>query len=80
MWQKIWLFIVVCNFFWSIPATAQEMIIITEEYPPLSYTEDGIITGASTEIVKEILRRLDQMPVGAVGRVIATSPVVPFAA
>ena len=60
MWQRFWFVIVVCNLFWTVSATAQEMTIITEEYPPLNFTEDGNITGASTEIVKEILRRLKQ--------------------
>ncbi len=39
-------------------ASAGELKIITEEYPPLSYKEGGIITGSSVEIVREILHRL----------------------
>jgi polar amino acid transport system substrate-binding protein len=44
----------------SIPAAAQDMMVITEEYPPLSYSRDGSLSGVSVEIVREILRRLDQ--------------------
>ncbi len=39
-------------------ASAQTFRIITEEYPPYNYTEDGKIKGISTEIVREILKRL----------------------
>ena len=40
--------------------SAQELSIITEEYPPLSYIVEGKLTGSSVEIVSEILRRLKQ--------------------
>ena len=40
------------------PAQAQEMMVITEEAPPFNFTRDGALTGSSTEIVREILRRL----------------------
>lgn len=39
---------------------AQDLTIITEEYPPLSFNKDGIITGSSVEVVREMLRRLKQ--------------------
>lgn len=39
-------------------AGAEQFTIITEEYPPLSLKKEGIITGSSVEIVKEILHRL----------------------
>lgn len=32
--------------------------IVTEEYPPYNYTENGKVTGCSTEIVNEVLKRL----------------------
>jgi len=41
-------------------ADAQDLTIITEEYPPLSLKKEGIITGSSVEVVREILRRLKQ--------------------
>jgi len=40
--------------------SAQELTIITEEYPPINFVKDGVITGSSAEIVKEILHRLKQ--------------------
>lgn len=40
-------------------AFAAEFTIVTEEYPPFSYTNNGQIQGVSTEIVKEMCRRLD---------------------
>ncbi len=39
-------------------ARAQEMMVLTEESPPYNYIQEGKITGSSTEIVREILRRL----------------------
>lgn len=36
------------------------MKIITEEYPPLSYIEDGKLTGSSVGVVREILRRMER--------------------
>ena len=39
---------------------AQEMTIITEEYPPLNFKHGGTISGSTVAVVKEILRRLDQ--------------------
>jgi polar amino acid transport system substrate-binding protein len=33
--------------------------IVTEEYPPYNYTENGQVTGLSTEIVHAVLKKLD---------------------
>ena len=54
----IYLFLIL-SFFISI-GYAQDLTIITEEYPPLSFNENGIITGSSVEVVREMLRRLKQ--------------------
>ncbi len=40
--------------------SAGKLTIITEKYPPLSLINQGIITGSSVEVVREILRRLKQ--------------------
>jgi len=40
---------------------AQELTILTEEYPPLSFSKNGKITGSTVDVVQEILRRLDQV-------------------
>jgi polar amino acid transport system substrate-binding protein len=39
---------------------AQELTIITENCPPVSFKKGGVITGSSAEVVKEILLRLKQ--------------------
>jgi polar amino acid transport system substrate-binding protein len=39
---------------------SQEMLVITEESPPFNFTRDGAVTGSSTEVVREILKRLHQ--------------------
>ncbi len=41
-------------------AEAQDLTIITEDYQPLSFKKEGILTGFSVEVVREILRRLKQ--------------------
>ncbi len=38
---------------------AQELMVISEENPPFNYREDAVFTGSSTEVVREIMRRLD---------------------
>ena len=59
MCRKLCFLLIICNVFLSIPAAAQELTIITEEYPPINFLEEGIITGSSVEVVREILRRLN---------------------
>lgn len=47
--------------FLHLPVTvlsAAELMIITEEFPPLNYTENGKLTGAMVDVVREITRRL----------------------
>lgn len=61
-------FICFCPIFLSIlsgcvpvlPVTAEKssaLMIFTEEYAPLNFTEDGKITGQATEIIREMLKR-----------------------
>jgi len=38
---------------------AQELTIVSEENPPFNFIKDGIFTGSSTEVVREIMRRLN---------------------
>ncbi len=42
----------------EIAGKHQTFRILTEEFPPYNYTKNGKITGISTEIIREILRRL----------------------
>jgi len=49
--------IIVLMFFVSA-AMAQTFTIMTEEYPPYNYTEDGKLTGLSTEVVQAIADRI----------------------
>jgi len=39
---------------------AQELTIISEDNPPFNFIKDGVLTGSSTEVVREIMRRLNQ--------------------
>ncbi len=55
------LFFVAVNiilFFMANAAIAQTFKIMTEEYPPYNYTKDGQIAGISTEVMREILKRI----------------------
>jgi polar amino acid transport system substrate-binding protein len=36
----------------------EELIILTENMPPLNYVENGVLVGPSVEVVKEIQRRV----------------------
>jgi polar amino acid transport system substrate-binding protein len=38
---------------------AQELTVISEDNPPFNFIKDGVFTGSSTEVVREIMRRLD---------------------
>jgi len=38
---------------------AQELTVISEDNPPFNFIKDGFFTGSSTEVVREIMRRLD---------------------
>jgi len=46
-------------FIWIQHLSAITVEVVTEEYPPYNYTENGKIIGASTEVVKEVLKRAD---------------------
>ena len=41
-------------------AAAEPLRLYTEEYPPVSFSEDGEVRGMATEVVRELLRRLDE--------------------
>ncbi len=41
-------------------AGAGEWQVLTEEYPPFNFIENGKVTGFSVEIVREMLRRMDE--------------------
>ncbi len=43
----------------DISSKDNELQILTEDYPPLTFEKDGEITGFGTEVVREILHRLD---------------------
>lgn len=46
--------------FLAVPSGhAATITVVTEEYPPYNFTENGVIKGCSTEIVKEVLKRAD---------------------
>lgn len=41
-----------------LSASAANFKIMTEDYPPYNYTHDGRLTGLSTEVVREIAKRV----------------------
>ncbi len=60
MKSKLPIYVFLVLLFLTNVICAQELMILTEEYPPVSFKKEGVITGASAEVVREILRRLKQ--------------------
>ena len=42
------------------PVSAEPLQLYTEEYPPVSFSENGEVDGMATEGVRELLRRLGE--------------------
>jgi len=42
-----------------LPVYGQSIQVVTEEFPPYNYKENGKITGISTEVVQAILKKAD---------------------
>lgn len=42
----------------SQSALCNELIVLTEDLPPLNYIDNGVLVGPSVEIVREIIKRL----------------------
>ncbi len=42
----------------AYPAAGQTIHVITEEYPPYNFTENGEITGVATEVVRAVLEEV----------------------
>ena len=53
----LWVFLAFLLLFKT--AGAEELTVITEKSPPFNFVEKGVLTGSSTEVVREILRRLN---------------------
>ncbi len=58
LFSSLLLLIAILAYFHPQICSANEYKIYTEEYPPYNYTQNGKITGISTDIVREILRRI----------------------
>lgn len=44
--------------FWGTAATGETFKIMTEEYPPFNFTEEGKLTGLSTEVVQQLAKKI----------------------
>ncbi len=55
--KKILFVLLAVAFIWCSPVYAESITVVTEEYPPYNYIENGKITGCSTEIVHEVMKR-----------------------
>lgn len=56
--MKTILIVTLCLLGLSFNATAGSFTIMTEEYPPFNYTENGKLTGLSAEVMTELLERM----------------------
>lgn len=54
------LFFIVLAGFAQLAAAVDEIHIVTEELPPYNMTEDGRLTGMSTEVVRAVLEEIGQ--------------------
>lgn len=43
--------------FVGVPVFGQSIQVVTEEYPPYNYSEDGKVLGFCTDVVREVLKR-----------------------
>lgn len=43
----------------ALPASAFTLKVVTEEFPPYNYTENGTITGFSTDVVQAVLKEVN---------------------
>ncbi|NIQ88108.1 MAG: transporter substrate-binding domain-containing protein, partial [Deltaproteobacteria bacterium] len=56
--KKLFILVASAFFVFVQPALSAELIILTENLPPLNYVEDGVLVGPSVDTVKEIQRRV----------------------
>ena len=47
-------------FIFSVSASAKELTLLTAEIPPYSMVENGVQTGISVDVVREMARRVGQ--------------------
>jgi polar amino acid transport system substrate-binding protein len=52
-------FLIAIFLLFSLNLFGEKLHIMTEEYPPFNYTKDGKVTGLATEIVEDIIKRLN---------------------
>jgi polar amino acid transport system substrate-binding protein len=50
--------LLICMLLFAAGPAAADMTLITEEFPPFNYTQNGKLTGVATAVVREICRRL----------------------
>ena len=43
----------------SVPALCQQVTVVTEDFPPYNYEEDGTAKGVSSEVVQAVLDEID---------------------
>jgi polar amino acid transport system substrate-binding protein len=58
MKRRQFIIIATCCLLFAHLGLADELLILTENLPPLNYVENGVIVGPAVEMVKEIQRRI----------------------
>ncbi len=59
MKKKLFILMVAFFLFFAQSSMADELMILTEDLPPLNFVKDGVLVGPAVEIVKEIQRRVE---------------------
>lgn len=54
-----WVVLLLIGIFIGAPAFGQSLQVVTEDYPPYNYSQDGKVVGFCTDVVREILKRAD---------------------
>jgi polar amino acid transport system substrate-binding protein len=56
--KKLIMAVCVSCIFAVVPVMAEGLKIMTEEYPPFNYTENGQLTGLATEVIQELAKKV----------------------
>ena len=59
--KRVFLIVATIILIFSQSGPCEELIILTENLPPLNYVDKGMLVGPSVEIVKEIQKRVDSL-------------------
>lgn len=61
--MKHWLFLfMTCAFLLPLPVLAEQVVFLTDDYPPYDYLQDGKVVGIGADLVRMVCAELDITP------------------